>query len=201
MPPKKRKRSRRYRDALVSRYISRRDKTSRAYVTYLDLLEAAEYLRGEMSRQLAMFNLTTMQYRVLETLYRHGPQFQAPLSEKFRCSKQNVARVIEALERTGYVRRRASSLAPTSEKGWVNPKGAARMNRPEMGRRIQLVRLTRVGKEVMKQVFPKRAKVVKAEMSVLDGREQKTLSRLCRKLRQGDVWKFIREMKIVDAWE
>jgi hypothetical protein len=63
------------------------------------------------------------------------------------------------------------------------------------------VRLTRVGKDVMKQVFPKRAKVVKAEMSVLDGREQKTLSRLCRKLRQGDVWKFIREMKIVDAWE
>ena len=54
MPLKRTKKASGSRSAPVSRCTSWQDKTSRAYVAYLDLLEAAEYLRGEMSGQLAM---------------------------------------------------------------------------------------------------------------------------------------------------
>ena len=119
-----------------------------------------------------------MQYGLLEALFKDGPQFQEPLREKLRCSKQYVSKVLEALERAGYVQRKESSLEPTSEEGWVNPKAAASMERPERGRRIRMVEFTPAGKAVMKVVFPKRAKAVKAAMSVLSGKEQKSLSRL-----------------------
>jgi hypothetical protein len=41
------------------------------------------------------------------------------------------------------------------------------------------------------------AKVVKAEMKVLDGRQQETLSRTCVKLREGDAVKFLKELMIL----
>ncbi|MGH9747451.1 MAG: MarR family winged helix-turn-helix transcriptional regulator [Candidatus Acidiferrales bacterium] len=154
-----------------------------------------------MARHLANFNLTSLQFRVLETLYRHGPQFQLEMSEKFRCCKQNVARVVKVLERNGCVRRSGSALAQTSTKGWVNPKAWASRNRPKKGRRIVLIRLTPSGKILMKHLFPKHAKVVKAEMKVLDGREQMTLIRLCRKLQRGDAVRFLKEMMILEEWE
>ncbi|MGA9144469.1 MAG: MarR family transcriptional regulator [Candidatus Acidiferrales bacterium] len=183
------------------RYISRRERTSRAYVAYMDLVAAAEHLREEMSRQLAMFNLTPLQYRVLETLYRYGPQYQPELNERFRCSKQNVARVVKILESGGSVRRSGAPLPPTTTRGWVNPNGARSMKRPETGRRIVLVRLTQGGKDLMKHLFPKHAKVVKAEMKVLDGREQMTLIRLCRRLQSGDAVRFLKELMVKEEWE
>jgi hypothetical protein len=39
--------------------------------------------------------------------------------------------------------------------------------------------------------------VVKAEMRVLNGREQETLSRMCVKLCQGDAVKFLKELMII----
>ena len=44
-------------------------------------------------------------------------------------------------------------------------------------------------------------RLCKAEMEVLDGREQTTLSRLCRKLREGDVVKFVKELMVKDEWD
>ena len=38
-------------------------------------------------------------------------------------------------------------------------------------------------------------------MRALDGREQETMSRLCRKLRAGDAAKFLREIRMVDEDE
>lgn len=201
MPLKTTKKTRRNARAPVSRYISRAEQTSLAYVAYLDLIEVAEYLRGEMAQQLANFDLTTAEYGLLEAVFRDGPQFQEPLREKLRCSKQHVSRVVERLERAGYVRRRASSLKPAPEQRWVNPKEAASVDRPRRGHRIRMVKLTPAGEETMKRIFPKRTKVVKALMRVLDGREQRSLSRLCRKLREGHIMKYIRELEVVEDWE
>ena len=63
-----------------------------------------------------------------------------------------------------------------------------------VGRRIQVVGLTRLGKRFMKDVLPRHSKLVKSLLRVLDAREQDTLSRICRKLREGDVMKFVREI-------
>ena len=38
-------------------------------------------------------------------------------------------------------------------------------------------------------------------MRALDGREQETMSRLCRKLRAGDAAKFLREIRMMDEDE
>ena len=185
--------------AVSRRYIDQRGKTRRAFAAYLDLMDAGDWLREGMSQQLASFDLTMMQFRVLETLYHDGPQYQQALSRKFRCSKQNVAFVIKSLARRGWVRSKASRLGVTSAAGWVNPSGAASVKRPAQGRRIVLVELTPAGRRLIANVYPKHAKVVKAEMRALEGREQRTLSRLCRKLREGDVLRFYREMTHVDV--
>jgi guanylate kinase len=42
---------------------------------------------------------------------------------------------------------------------------------------------------------------VKELMRALHGREQETLSKLCRKLREGDDWKYLREFRYLRAGE
>jgi uncharacterized protein with von Willebrand factor type A (vWA) domain len=61
--------------------------------------------------------------------------------------------------------------------------------------------LTPEGKEWIAHVFPKHAKVVKAEMRALDGREQQSLARLCQKLRRGNLERFMREIVLVNPEE
>jgi hypothetical protein len=46
------------------------------------------------------------------------------------------------------------------------------------------------------QFFPKHAKVVNSLMRTLDGREQETLRRLLQKLREGDIVKFVEEIRM-----
>lgn len=50
-------------------------KTQQAFATYIDLMDTAEWFRERMSRQLASFDLTMPQFRVLELLYHGGPTF------------------------------------------------------------------------------------------------------------------------------
>jgi hypothetical protein len=72
------------------------------------------------------------------------------------------------------------------------------------GHAVGILMLTAQGTKFVGTVFPKHAKVVKSLMRVLDGREQQTLSRLLQKLREGDVVKFAREIRmreVSDAFE
>ena len=70
---------------------------------------------------------------------------------------------------------------------------------PRRGRRIRAIGLTKSGKKFIGNVLPRHSKVVKAMMRALDGREQETMSRLCRKLRAGDVMKFVSEITHEDV--
>ena len=40
--------------------LAQRVKTNRAFRAYIDLMDAADWLRGEMTRQLASFDLTML---------------------------------------------------------------------------------------------------------------------------------------------
>jgi MarR family 2-MHQ and catechol resistance regulon transcriptional repressor len=180
------------------RYVSETGKTSRAFRAYVDLMDTADWLREKMSRQLWRWDLSMPQFRVLETLYNEGPQHQQELSRKFRCSKQNVASTLKRLEEDGWIRRESGSLPRTSEATWVNPK--AKTARAAKGRRVVNVMLSPDGQRLFPDTFRKHSKVVKAKMRALEGREQHTLSRLCRKLRQGDVLRFVQEFRRCD-WD
>jgi DNA-binding MarR family transcriptional regulator len=179
-----------------SRYISVRGRTNRAVAGYVDLLEAAEQLKERMTRQLGSYYLTMLEFRLLASILHDGPQYQIAISHRFRCSKQNIGRAVESLRERGYLRRKMSALPTTPSDGWANPERAASMQRPVRGRRIAIVRLTPQGREFIKYVYPKHAKVVKSVMRVLDGREQLTLSRLCLKLKEGDAVKMLKELLV-----
>jgi DNA-binding MarR family transcriptional regulator len=174
--------------------LARHVKTNRAFRAYIDLTDAADWLRGEMSDQLASFDLTMMQFRVLEALFCDGPQYQQLLSQKFDCSKQNIAEVLKGLQKWGAVRSDRCRLPsrPTDE---VARAAWKRAGLRWQGRWISLVTLTPAGKKFVAHVIEKHKKVVKAWMRVLDAREQRPLSRLCRRLRTGDVVKFVKDIR------
>jgi MarR family transcriptional regulator, 2-MHQ and catechol-resistance regulon repressor len=161
------------------------EKLGRALRAYHDLLDTAEVLGERMSRQLESWNLTITQFDVLEMLRREGPQYQSEVSRRFRCSRQNVKDVVYRLEELGLVSRKASHLARVD-------------GQPGEGVRIVLVGLTAEGEKLIAMVAPRYAKVVKAELRALEGREQQSLSRLCRKLKEGDPVRFVREMRMKD---
>jgi DNA-binding MarR family transcriptional regulator len=72
-------------------------------------------------------------------------------------------------------------------------RSSARIERAD-GRPVTLVQLTAEGRALIEDVYLRHVKYVKSLMRALEGREQETLSRLCGKLRRGDVLKFCREM-------
>ena len=97
----------------------------------------------------------------------------------------------------GWVRREVVKLPPAEIKKSRLPK--ALRGRKREGRRVGILHLTPLGEKFFGMVFRKHAKLVKAFMRVLKGREQKALTRLCRKLREGDVVKFVSEMTHEDV--
>jgi DNA-binding Lrp family transcriptional regulator len=201
-------------------------KTERAYRPYAELMDAAERLRKSMGRQLEAFGLTMVQFRVLEMIYRNGPKYQEAIARRLGCTKQNISLVVEQLERARWVKRIPPKLSATGEEkadapiqteslpgrnkaqakarpaiavGRAAPAGGMNNKKPHW--RITEIRLTREGKRFISNVFFQHGKVVKAEMRALDGREQWTLERLCRKVRIGDLGKFWQEIVMVEPEE
>ncbi|HTV58367.1 MAG TPA: MarR family winged helix-turn-helix transcriptional regulator [Verrucomicrobiae bacterium] len=168
----------------------RKESTKRAFRTYLEVLDTADWLRGKLRGQLEYFDLRMREFRLLETLYHDGPQYQQELAERVGCGGQGVVRMVRYLERWGWVKREAANLAK-----------AADNERAERGRAVMVVELTEVGRKHLEFVFPKHTKVVKCYMRALEGREQETLGRLLRKLRAGDAVEFLREMSVDEGDE
>ncbi len=177
----------------------RKMKTLRAFGAYLDLLHAAEWMGGWMRGQLESFDMTMGGFLVLEMVYRDGAMSKSAIGERLQCTRQNVDAIVERLEESGWVRREVVSLPPAEIK--ESHLAKAKRGLPREGRRIGLVCLTPLGEKFIGILFPKHAKVVKALMRVLNGREQETLSRLCQKLCEGDVLKFASEMTHEDVEE
>jgi DNA-binding MarR family transcriptional regulator len=174
--------------------------TQRSFRVYLEFLDTADWFRGEASRQLESFDMTLMDFRILEVLHRGEPTFARALARKFQCSTNNVTFVLDRLSERGWVRRGEWSRAPVPP---PRPFARARKNkkRPPKGRRVLLVQLTPEGEKAIANVLPKHAKIVKARMKALDGREQEVLGVLCKKLRTGDILKFVKEMMWEDLEE
>jgi len=166
----------------MGRYITERERTERAYRAYANLLDTAEWFRDRARRQLETFDLTVIEYQMMDNIFRDGPQYQMELSRRFRCGRLHVQYVTKRLEKLGRVTRVYGRL-----RGGRRPSHA----RASKGKPLVRVFLTEEGRELIAKVFRKHAKYVKAEMRVLDGREQHTLSWLCRKLQRSSEVNFI----------
>jgi DNA-binding MarR family transcriptional regulator len=180
---------------------TQKEKTLRAFRTYFDLLDAADYLRVWLRSQMAMFGLSLLGLRVLEMLYREGPMEVRAIAARRGYPMQHMHALMCRMEAKGWVSRKIVRRAPAPVKITRIPK--ARRGKVE-GRKVTVVALTQGGQKFIGMVIPTHAKAVKALMRALDGREQDTLSHLLRKLTEGDILKFIKEMTHVyegeDGW-
>jgi MarR family transcriptional regulator, 2-MHQ and catechol-resistance regulon repressor len=137
--------------------------TVRALNAFINLARGSDSLFSRMSAGLESYGLTMGQFGVLEALLHLGPMCQHTLGQKLLRSGGNITLVVDNLEKHGWVRR----------------------ERLESDHRMMVIHLTPAGRELIARVFPKHAKAVKKEMSVLEPAEQETLRRLMRKLGLG----------------
>ncbi len=147
-------------------------KTHLALAAHTSMIQAKESLAAMQSRQLESFGLTISQFRVLEVLLRGGPMSQSEVSALLFWSHGNTHFLVSKLEGWGLVVRRER----------------------ERDQRVKEIHLTPEGEKLIAEAFPLHAMLVRAQMSVLDKREQETLCRLCRKLSQGDPGRFVLEL-------
>jgi MarR family transcriptional regulator, 2-MHQ and catechol-resistance regulon repressor len=180
----------------MPRYMSHKEKTRRAFRAYMDLLDTAEWLKGELRGPLMSFDLTMGEFRVLELLYREGALFVQDIARRRRLRRQSMDAVVARLAERGWVQRKIVTLPPV-EFERAHLAKSTRNERRE-GRRVSVVGLTKSGKKFMGNVLPSHSKLVKALLRVLNATEQDSLSRLCRKLRAGDVLKFVAEIRMQD---
>ncbi len=178
-------------------YITPREKTQRAFRAYVDLMDTAEWIRGELRGPLMSFDLTMGEFRLLELLYREGAMFISDVARRRRLQRQGVDVTVARLAKRGWLARRVVALPPVEIEQTHLAK--FRRDKPREGRRVNVVGLTKSGKKFIGSVLPRHSKVVKALMRALDGREQETLGRLCRKLRAGDIVKFVSEITHEDV--
>ena len=147
-------------------------KTHLALAAHASMLQAKESMAAMQSHQLESFGLTISRFRVMEMLLRGGPMSQSELSALLFWGHSNTHFLVSKLEGWGLVVRKPL----------------------ERDKRVMEIHLTPEGEKLIAEAFPLHAMLVRAQMSVLDTREQETLCRLCRKLSQGDSGKFILEL-------
>ena len=183
----------------MKRRLDAREKTLRAFRAYLDLQTTTDWIRREVRGQLQAFEMTLAGFRVLEMLYREGPTHMNETARRLEYDRQNLYATVRMLEGRGLVRRVSETLPLVDNKR--NRELKEKGDTEHRGRGVTRLRLTPAGRKFIANLFPRHAKVVKALMRALHGREQETLSKLCRKLRAGDAWKFLTEFRFMRAGE
>jgi len=180
----------------VRRYPTHREKTGRAVQACLDLIDTAKWLESELRAPLDSFGLTLAEFRVLELLNRAGPMTVSDVAQERKCARQNLIETSKPLERRGWVRRVVGTLPPVSIEQSHKAKSNAEKRK---GRRVGVMTLTPSGKRFVRDVIPNQFKMMKALLRVLDGREQRSLSRLCGKLASREaVLKFLGEIRMIE---
>jgi DNA-binding MarR family transcriptional regulator len=171
---------------------TQKEKAVRALLAGFDLLDTAEWFAGEVRGALASFDLTMAGFRLMEMLLREGRASMSVAARGRGLQRQNLNVIVASLERRGWVRRTPVRLPPATMR--ASRLSKARRAQPRKGRPVVVVGLTETGERYIRFVLPRHIKLVKALMRTLDGREQMMLIRLCRKLRQKNILKFISEL-------
>lgn len=174
-----------------------KEKTERAFKAYMDLLEAAEWIRNQVRGQFEIFGLTFREFQIMEMLERNGTMRTVDVAERCRCNRQNIDLIVARLVEMGYLLKQIMNLPPAEVKQTNLPKD--RRGKTTAGRKIAIIGLSKLGRTMMKNVLKRHKKVVKAFFRALDGREQTSLSTICQKLILGDPMKFISELEHVDV--
>ncbi|HEX4076896.1 MAG TPA: MarR family transcriptional regulator, partial [Candidatus Acidoferrales bacterium] len=166
---------------------------------YMVLIDTADWIKGELRGPLDSFDVTLGEFRVMEILDREGALPLTTVAGRRQVKRSGIRRTVNRLERRGWLKRLSVTLPPAEFKRMHR----ARSRRDELrrGQRICVIGLTKAGKKFMGNLLPSHSKLVKALMRALHAREQESLVRICEKLREGDVLKFVTELRWVDETE
>ncbi|HEX8746054.1 MAG TPA: MarR family transcriptional regulator [Pyrinomonadaceae bacterium] len=135
-------------------------KEVRALDAYIKLMRAAESVSARLAPHLAKAGLTVSQFGALEALYHLGPLCQRDLGKKILKSGGNITMVVDNLEKRGLVER----------------------VRGEGDRRYVTVNLTKPGRKLIGELFPRHAGAIREEMCVLSDAELEKLGSLCKRV-------------------
>ena len=177
--------------------LTHRDRTQRAFRTCTVLIDTAEWMKTELRGPLAAFDITMRDFRLLELLYREGALPVKDVGPRLGARRSVLTRMIARTSGLGWTRQITTTLPPIAFEHAHLHHALARI--PRRGRRIAVIGLTKSGKRFMKDVLPRHLKLMKALLRVLHIREQDTLARICQKLRQGDILKFVHELRMEDT--
>ncbi|MCI0489079.1 MAG: MarR family transcriptional regulator [Blastocatellia bacterium] len=128
----------------------------------LNLLVAADHLRGRVDRVCASYNITSQQYNVLRILKGKHPEGypRCEISNRMIEKAPDVTRLIDRLEQQGLVERARS----------------------EEDRRLSITRITRAGLRLIKSMEPQMEKVYAYFSERVSLRDRRELSRICEGL-------------------
>ena len=180
-------------------YEAHEKKVQRAFRAYMVLIDTADWIRGELRGPLDSFDVTMGEFRVMEILNREGALPLTTVAERRQVRRSGIRRTVNRLERRGWLGRRSVILPPAEFERMH--RATSRRDEPRRGQRICVIGLTKAGKKFMGNLLPSHSKLVRALMCALRAREQESLVRICEKLRERDVLKFVREIRMVDETE
>lgn len=132
----------------------------RALDLFIKLMRTHDSLENRLREDFRSFNLTPPQFGILETLYHLGPLQQHVLASKLLKSAGNITRVLDGMQESGLIERRA-------EPG---------------DRRSFRIHLTTSGKKLIEKIFPRFAAGMQGLFGCLNIGEQQQLDQLLRKL-------------------
>jgi len=167
-----------------------------AFRAYLDVLETAAWFRYQVEPQLGDFDLNIEQFRFLEVLHREGPMSTVEMGKRRCCARQSLFALAERLAKDGLVEIERETLAAVEVEEARLPR--EKRGGERAGRRVASLRLTEEGQQLMAVVTRRHAKLIYALMRAIDMRETERLSRTCRKIREGDAVKLIKELMMED---
>jgi DNA-binding MarR family transcriptional regulator len=135
------------------------EKNRRFMEAWLQLIRSYEHLQAQVANLLQSHGLTVAQFEVLSSLAAANCANQQELADRLRVTKGNLVGLIDRL----------------TDRGWVEREPA-----PE-DRRVNRVRITATGKELILSVLPEQADVVQSMLSNLEDGEIETLRFLLEK--------------------
>lgn len=178
---------------------TQKEKTLRAFRVYIEPMETTAWLRTWMQGPFEQFDLAPLSFRILMLLYEEGPTRMVEVARRMRFRRPNLDKALRRLEERGWVRRLMVTLPKAKRPQKRSETRLLRTARRRWG--VGVVTLAPEGEKFIASAFPQQAKVLKALMRALHGREQQLLVEICRKLRAGAILKFMSEISTVDEWE
>ena len=167
---------------------TRMERRATAFRAFLELLDAADWIRRHLRGQMELFEISQDGLRFLEMLNRLGSMTIREVADARHCSKQSAAHLVEGMKKRGWVEYEVEILPKRTE---LSAPGERKLR----GWRVGHIKLSTEGKKFVGQVLPRHIKVVLAFMRTLEWREQQTLIRICHKLQDLNAPRFFHEME------